>query len=58
MGNVELIKECVAAQSWDLIASLTEEWTQEFKSAVWEQLILDERSAVKQLKPQCIKLSF
>lgn len=52
MANVLLIKECVADQSWELIASLTEEWTQEFKSAVWKQLTAEERKAVWQLKPQ------
>ncbi len=52
MGNVELIKECVADQSWELIAELTEEWTEEFKAAVWKQLSKDSRRAVKQLKPQ------
>jgi putative DNA primase/helicase len=52
MGNVILIKECVADQSWDLIAALTEEWTIEFKAAVWKQLTAEERKAVKQLKPQ------
>lgn len=51
IANAELIRECIADQSWDLIAGLTEEWTLEFKSAVWKELTTEERSAVKQLKP-------
>ncbi|MBH8577073.1 hypothetical protein I8752_29645 [Nostocaceae cyanobacterium CENA369] len=52
MANVELIRECIADQSWDMIAGLTEEWTVEFKSAVWKRLTSYERKTVKQLKPQ------
>jgi putative DNA primase/helicase len=52
MGNVVLIKEYLANQSWDLIALLTEEWTQEFKSAVWKQLTVEERKAVRESKSQ------
>jgi putative DNA primase/helicase len=50
IGNVELIRECIADQSWGMIAELTEKWTGEFKSAVWKQLTIQEREAVKQLK--------
>ncbi|RCJ40935.1 hypothetical protein A6770_36920 [Nostoc minutum NIES-26] len=52
IANVELIRQCIVDQSWEMIAGLTEEWTCEFKSAVWKQLTPDEREAVKQLKPQ------
>ncbi|MBE9210748.1 hypothetical protein IQ244_30450 [Nostoc sp. LEGE 06077] len=52
IGNVELIKECIADQSWEMIEELASVWTKEFKSAVWKQLTPSERSAVKQLKPQ------
>ncbi|BAB77438.1 VapE domain-containing protein (plasmid) [Anabaena sp. FACHB-709] len=50
MGNVALIRESIADQCWGLIATLTEEWTSEFKSAVWKELTPQERQAVKQLK--------
>ncbi|WP_224096193.1 hypothetical protein [Nostoc sp. MS1] len=50
IGNVELIRECIAWQSWGMISTLTEKWTSEFKSAVWNLLTLQEREAVKQLK--------
>ncbi|BAB77489.1 DNA primase family protein (plasmid) [Anabaena sp. FACHB-709] len=50
MGNVALIRECIADESWGLIAELIEEWTSEFKSAVWKELTPEERQAVKQLK--------
>jgi putative DNA primase/helicase len=52
MSNVVLIKEYLSDQSWDLIALLTEEWTQEFKSAVWKQLTVEERKAIRELKSQ------
>jgi putative DNA primase/helicase len=51
IGNVALIRECIAWQSWEMISTLTEKWTGEFKSAVWNLLTLQEREAVKQLKP-------
>ncbi|WP_242038146.1 DUF3987 domain-containing protein [Tolypothrix sp. FACHB-123] len=50
-ANAELIKECIAEESWEMIDSLLSEWTEEFKSAVWAELTLEERRAVKQLKP-------
>ncbi|MBD2254289.1 DNA primase family protein [Nostoc parmelioides] len=50
IGNVVLIRECIAWQSWGMIAELTQKWAGEFKSAVWKQLTLEEREAVKQLK--------
>ena len=43
MGNVALIRESIADQCWGLIATLTEEWTSEFKSAVWKELTPQER---------------
>ncbi|BAB77434.1 hypothetical protein ACN23B_30435 (plasmid) [Anabaena sp. FACHB-709] len=43
LGNVELIRGCIADQSWEMIATLTEEWTSEFKSAVWKELTPQER---------------
>ncbi|MBD2254290.1 hypothetical protein [Nostoc parmelioides] len=50
MGNVALIRESIADQCWELIAELTEEWTSEFKSAVWKELTPQERQAVNALK--------
>ncbi|BAY73555.1 DUF3987 domain-containing protein [Trichormus variabilis] len=49
-ANAELIRECIDDESWGLIATLTEEWTSEFKSAVWKELTPQERQAVNQLK--------
>ncbi|WP_414544417.1 VapE domain-containing protein [Nostoc sp. CCY0012] len=50
IANAQLIRECIADQSWGMIESLLEEWTSEFKSAVWNVLTAEERKAVKQLK--------
>lgn len=50
IGNVVLIRECIEDQSWGMIAELTAKWPGEFKSAVWKQLTVQEREAVKQLK--------
>lgn len=50
LGNVELIRGCIADQSWEMIATLTEEWTVELKSAVWNLLTLEERSRINALK--------
>ncbi|MEA5504999.1 DUF5906 domain-containing protein [Halotia wernerae UHCC 0503] len=52
IANAELIRECIADQSWEMIDSLLEVWTDEFKSAVWNLLTPLERKAVKQLKPK------
>ncbi|MEA5569129.1 VapE domain-containing protein [Anabaena sp. UHCC 0399] len=50
--NALLIRECIADQSWELMEALLEEWTDEFKAAVWQELTPEERKAVKQLKPK------
>ncbi|WP_256872051.1 VapE domain-containing protein [Nostoc sp. TCL26-01] len=52
IANVELIRECIADQSWDMIEELLKVWTDEFKSSVWNVLTTEERKAVKQLKPK------
>jgi hypothetical protein len=51
-ANAVLIRECIADQSWEMIDSFLEEWTEEFKAAVWAELTPFERKAVKQLKPK------
>ncbi|WP_225977646.1 DUF3987 domain-containing protein [Nostoc sp. CENA543] len=51
-ANAALIRECIADQSWEMIDSFLEEWTDEFKAAVWAELTPEERKAVKQLKPK------
>ncbi|AUT04581.1 hypothetical protein CLI64_29515 (plasmid) [Nostoc sp. CENA543] len=51
-ANAALIRECIADQSWEMIDSFLEEWTDEFKAAVWAELTPTERKAVKQLKPK------
>ncbi|MHC5596569.1 MAG: DNA primase family protein [Nostoc sp.] len=50
IANAELIKECIVDESWQMIDELIEEWTDEFKSAVWKELTPLERKTVKQLK--------
>ncbi len=50
IANAELIRECIAEQSWEMIDSLLVLWTDEFKSAVWSVLTTEERSRVKALK--------
>jgi hypothetical protein len=50
LANVELIRDCIEAQSWGMITELTQKWTGEFKSLVWNFLTIQEREVVKQLK--------
>jgi putative DNA primase/helicase len=50
IANAELIRESIEDQSWEMIDELLEEWTDEFKSAVWKELTPLERKTVKQLK--------
>ncbi|MBD2458469.1 hypothetical protein H6G80_30935 [Nostoc sp. FACHB-87] len=50
ISNVELIRECIAEQSWDMIEQLASVWTKEYKSAVWKQLTPEERSKVNAIK--------
>ncbi|ODH00707.1 hypothetical protein A4S05_31975 [Nostoc sp. KVJ20] len=50
IANAELIRESIEDQSWEMIDELLEEWTDEFKSAVWKELTPEERKTVKQLK--------
>ena len=50
LANAELIRECIAVQSSEMIDELLEEWTEEFKESVWNVLTLEERSRVKALK--------
>ena len=52
IANAELIRESIVDESWEMIDELIEEWTDEFKSAVWSVLTTLERKAVKQLKPK------
>ncbi|WP_260446210.1 MULTISPECIES: VapE domain-containing protein [unclassified Nostoc] len=52
IANAELIRESIVDESWQMIDELIEEWTDEFKSAVWGLLTPVERKAVKQLKPK------
>lgn len=53
MGNAELIRECITEMDWEMISVLTEQWTEEFKKAVWALLTAPERAAVKALSPKC-----
>ncbi|MEA5627587.1 hypothetical protein [Nostoc sp. UHCC 0251] len=50
--NAKLIRECIEDQSWEMIDSLLEGRTDEFKSSVWSVLTTEERKTVKQLKPK------
>ncbi|MBD2415325.1 hypothetical protein FACHB389_17795 [Nostoc calcicola FACHB-389] len=50
MANAELIRECIADQSWEMIDALLEGWPTELKAAVWNVLTPQERSRVKTLK--------
>jgi putative DNA primase/helicase len=50
IANAELIRESIVDESWEMIDELIEEWTDEFKTAVWKELTLEERKTVKGLK--------
>ena len=50
IANAELIRESIVDESWQMIDELIEEWTDEFKSAVWSVLTPLERKTCKQLK--------
>ena len=50
IANAELIRESIVDESWEMIDELIEEWTDEFKTAVWNLLTLEERKTVKGLK--------
>jgi putative DNA primase/helicase len=49
-ANLELIRDCIALQSWDMIEQLIQDWTVEFKSTVWDLLTLHESKAIEALK--------
>ncbi|MBD2527504.1 hypothetical protein [Nostoc sp. FACHB-133] len=50
IANAELIRESIEDESWEMIDELIEEWTDEFKTAVWNLLTPLERKTVKGLK--------
>ncbi len=49
-ANAENIRIALSEMNWEMISSLTEEWTLKFKKAVWQQLSPEERKSVKMLK--------
>lgn len=49
-ANAELIRECISVKSWGMLAELLEEWSETFKSLVWNHLTKEERLQVKEIK--------
>ncbi|MCF2152323.1 DUF3854 domain-containing protein [Desmonostoc muscorum LEGE 12446] len=48
--NLELIRDCIALQSWDMIEELIQDWSVEFQSTVWDLLTLQESKAIEALR--------
>lgn len=49
-ANAELIRKCISVKSWGMLAELLEEWSETFKSLVWNHLTKEERLQVKEIK--------
>jgi P4 family phage/plasmid primase-like protien len=51
-GNVELLREAIAAGDFEVVKALTSAWSIAFKQAVWSQLTQSEKEAAKALALQ------
>ncbi|NET72696.1 MAG: DUF3854 domain-containing protein, partial [Sphaerospermopsis sp. SIO1G2] len=49
--NAELLREAIASNSWDMIATLTSQWCWEFKKAVFSLLDNEEQEKIRDLGP-------
>jgi hypothetical protein len=48
-SNVQLIRESIEAKSWEMIDSLTGQWSQEYKKEVAKHLTTEEKVVIKKL---------
>jgi hypothetical protein len=51
-SNLTSLQDAILAMNWEMIASVTQLWTEAMKKAVWDVLSSDERKALKTLTPQ------
>ncbi len=50
--NLGALQDAIQSRSWEMIAELTQLWTEAMKKAVWSKLSGEDRKAIEYLKPK------